>query len=107
MPRGSSSVIRRIYDMYLSGNSLPRISSALMDDGIPVPAGEGRWASPTVSSIIRNEKYKGSCLMQKTYIKDPIRHEKISNRNALVPQYFQKDHHAPFPLRLRRILLDV
>ena len=90
-----AEVIRRIYDMYLSGSGLPEICDALSKDRIAVPTGEGRWASHTISCIIKNEKYKGACLMQKSYIKDPIRHEKVSNRDALVPQYFKRDHHAP------------
>ena len=90
-----AEVIRKIYDMYLSGCSLPFICKSLTEAGIAVPTGKGKWAAHTLSEIIKNEKYKGACLMQKSYIKDPIRHEKVSNRNALVPQYFKQDHHTP------------
>ncbi len=90
-----ADVIRRIYDMYLSGSNLPAICNALSTDRIAVPTGEGRWTASTVAGIIKNEKYKGACLMQKSYIKDPIRHEKVSNRDALVPQFFKRDHHEP------------
>ena len=90
-----AEVIRRIYGMYLAGAGLPAIANTLNDDSIPVPTGVGEWAAHTIGMMIRNEKYKGACLMQKTYIKDPIRHEKVSNRDALVPQYYKEDHHAP------------
>ena len=88
-----AAVIRRIYSDYLSGKSLPTICKELNSEGIPVASGAGRWESHTIAEMIRNEKYAGHALLQKTYIKDPIKHQKVSNRDALVKQYFRRDHH--------------
>ena len=88
-----ATVIRRIYTDYLNGKSLTVISEELNAEAIPVAAGKGLWAAQAVASILRNEKYAGHMLLQKSYIKDPIRHIKVSNRNAIVKQYFIRDHH--------------
>ena len=53
------------------------------------------WEAHTVAGMLWNEKYAGHCLMQKTYIKDPIKHEKVSNRGTVVRQYFMRNHHDP------------
>lgn len=90
-----AAVIRRIFSDYLDGKSLPAICKELNAEGIPVASGEGRWEAHTVASILRNEKYAGHALLQKSYIKDPIKHLKVSNRDAVVKQYFTRNHHKP------------
>lgn len=90
-----AEVIRRIFTLYLSGKSLPAICDTLNGDGIPVATGKGLWESHTVACMLWNEKYAGHCLMQKTYIKDPIKHERVSNRGTVVRQYFMRNHHDP------------
>ena len=92
---GEAAVVRRIFTDYLSGKSLPIISKELNAEGIPVATGKGRWEAHTLSMILQNEKYAGHALLQKTYIKDPIKHLKVSNRDAVVKQYFTRNHHKP------------
>ncbi len=90
-----AAVIQRIYDMYLNGVPLLNIVDVLNEEGIPCSSGYGRWQCHTISEIMKNEKYAGHIRMQKTYIKDPITHERASNRNAVIKQFFKRDHHAP------------
>ena len=89
-----AEVIRRIFDMYLNGSGLRDIQRALNDEGVPTPSDKGLWAEHTISMIMQNEKYAGHMLMQKSYVQDPIKHKKVVNRSAVVPQYFKQDHHA-------------
>ena len=89
-----AEVIRRIFFKYLDGAGLSIITRELNNDGIPTPTGKGSWADHTVSMLMRNEKYAGHMLMQKSYIQDPITHKRVVNRNAIVPQYFKENHHT-------------
>ena len=90
-----AEVIQRIYRMYVNGNSLTEICDELNNEGIPVSAGKGRWEAHSIAMMMKNEKYAGHILMQKSFIKDPITHEKVSNRDAIIPQYFKRNHHVP------------
>ena len=86
-------IVRRIFDEYTSGRSIPEISKGLEKDGIPSSGGVKRWASKTISDILHNEKYIGDVRMQKTYVADPIQHIKVENREAKLKQYYKENHH--------------
>lgn len=61
-----AEVVRRIYREYLDGYSTDKIAAGLERDGILTGAGNPRWHTSTVAKILRNEKYMGDALLQKT-----------------------------------------
>ena len=65
-----AKVVRRIYREYLEGASLNGIGRGLEADGILTGAGKKRWRPETVQKILKNEKYMGDALLQKTYTVD-------------------------------------
>lgn len=67
-----AKIIKRIYYEYLSGKSLLEVAKSLMADGILTARGNKKWTSKGIESILKNEKYKGDALLQKTYIVDCI-----------------------------------
>lgn len=87
-----AKVVRRIYSEFLKGNSLSRIANNLTRDGVKTPAGKDKWFSSTVKSILKNEKYKGDCLMQKYYTEDFLTKKLVKNQGEL-QQYYVKGHH--------------
>ncbi len=46
---------------------------------IPSPRGHSKWAKETIRKILRNEKYTGSVILQKTYVEDYLTHKQIRN----------------------------
>lgn len=86
-------IVRRIFDEYTTGKSLPEICKGLMEDGIPSSGGKVRWLPKSTADILHNEKYIGDVRMQKTYISDPIQHLKVENREAKLKQYYKENHH--------------
>lgn len=62
-----ATIVRKIYDLFLSGKTINEIASILTGMGIPTPAGKTKWSVSTVRSILSNEKYEGEALLQKTY----------------------------------------
>ena len=87
-------LVRRIYGMYLSGMSPYRIAERFEKECIAFSEGKTRWHASTVYHILRNEKYKGDALRQKTYTKDYLTKEKAVNHGEL-PQYYIRNHHEP------------
>ena len=59
-----AEIIKRIYREFLAGKSTNAIAAALTNDGVPTPGKKTVWQRATVESILRNEKYKGSALLQ-------------------------------------------
>ena len=61
-----ASVIRWIFERYLTGDSLGKITKGLADRDILSPTGKSRWNSEAIHKLLSNEKYIGKVLLQKT-----------------------------------------
>lgn len=88
-----AAVVRRIFDEYTSGKSLPEICRGLEADGISSSGGKSQWMPKSTADILHNEKYIGDVRMQKTFVSDPIQHTKVENREAKLKQYYKENHH--------------
>ena len=89
-----AKIVRRIYYEYLDGKSALEIAKRLTADGIKTVTGKDKWDHTTILSILKNEKYKGDCLMQKYYINDFLEKRLIKNKGEL-QQYYVENHHVP------------
>lgn len=87
-----AKVVRRIYGMFLQGQSTYAIARKLTEEGLETPAGKTKWYASTVKSILTNEKYKGDALLQKTYTSDFLTKKKKINMGE-IPQYYVKNSH--------------
>lgn len=92
-----AEVVRRIYREYLDGYSGDKIAAGLERDGILTGAGNPHWHTSTIAKILRNEKYMGDALLQKTYTVDYLSKKRIKD-NGIMPQYYvENDHEAIIP----------
>ncbi len=87
-----AELVRIIYDMYLTGYSSPQIAEILTRSGIPTATNKNTWSSGAVLGILRNEKYCGDVLCQKTIAMDIFSHKSVKNLGQK-PQYFIEGHH--------------
>ena len=95
-----AEIVKRIYREYLEGSSMDKIAEGLEADGILTGAGKTKWHTSTINKILRNEKYMGDALLQKTYTIDFLTKKRIRN-NGTVPQYYvEEDHEAIIPKEL-------
>lgn len=95
-----AEIIKRIYREYLQGSSLKQIGEGLEADGILTAAGKEKWRPETIKKILRNEKYIGDALLQKTYTVDVLTKKRVKN-NGIVPQYYVSNcHEAIIPREL-------
>lgn len=88
-----AEIVRKIFSDYLFGKGLGKIARTLTELGIPSKQGRG-WAVSTISKILKNEKYKGDMLLQKTFHENFITKRKIDNHGEL-PRYYVKHSHKP------------
>ncbi len=73
--------------------SMDRIAKGLEADGILTGAGKTKWWTSTINKILRNEKYIGDALLQKTYTTDFLNKTRVKN-NGIVPQYYVEGNHG-------------
>ena len=87
-------LVQKIYKMFLrEGKTCTGIAEYLKQQGIKTPTGKSHnWTKNTVNSILRNEKYKGDALLQKTYTADYLEHRVETNKGHL-PQYYVENSH--------------
>lgn len=87
-----AEIVRRIYREFMQGQSSNAIAKELTADGIPTPGKRRVWQRATVESILANEKYKGSALLQKTFTVDFLS-KKTKVNEGEVTQYYVEDSH--------------
>lgn len=87
-----AETVRTIYRMFIEGLSPNAIAKHLTDTAVPTPAGKEKWQRQTVESILKNEKYKGSALLQKKYTVDFLQ-KKMKVNEGEVPQYYVEHSH--------------
>jgi len=86
-----ANVVRAIFKSYIEGNSLDKIATELTKAGIPKGDGSTKWNAKRIGYIIRNERYKGDMLLQKTYTEDFPFVTKTNNGER--DMYYIKNHH--------------
>ena len=89
-----AEVVRRIFRLFLEGNSSYRIKQILEADGIRTATGNTVWQATVIDKMLVNEKYMGDALLQKTYTVDFLTKKKVMNK-GIVPQYYVEDDHEP------------
>jgi DNA invertase Pin-like site-specific DNA recombinase len=87
-----AEIVRFIYRSFLEGMTTYSIGKKLMQKGIPSPSGKETWYASTIESILKNEKYKGSALLQKTFTVDFLT-KKVAKNEGQVPQYYIAESH--------------
>ncbi len=97
--KAEAEIVTYIYDSYLEGCSIQDIADALTAQCIKSPKGKEKWSYGTVRSILRNEKYCGDVLYQKTYTKDFLKHIRVKNTD--LPQYFWEGVHPAIIPKLK------
>lgn len=85
-----AKVVKRIFREYLEGASFRDIANGLEKDKIRTGGKRYKWHISTIRGILRNEKYIGDALLQKTITTDFIEKTRIKN-DGTVPQYYVKN----------------
>ena len=86
-----AQIVRDIFDQYLKGASTHEIARNLNDAGIPGKFGS-TWKVSTIRYILRNEKYIGDMLCQKTYHTNTLPFKQKRNRGEADQYYVEGSH---------------
>lgn len=96
-----AELVKRIFDMYLSGMGIQSIANMLNREGIPTRLG-AKFKYTGIHKMLRNEAHAGNLLLQKTFKDNHITKRTIINRGEL-PMYYVENAHEPIiPLEIFR-----
>lgn len=89
-----AKVVKEIFQLYLKGLGTHKIAKRMTEAGHLTPTGNQRWDKSTIHNILRNEKYKGDILLQKTFTYNVIERRRKKNIGQK-EKYYIKDNHLP------------
>ena len=93
-----AAIIRRIFDLYLSGVGKQSIANILNDEGVSRRYGKDKWYESTVHYILNNERYMGDALLQKSYTTETLPFKRKMNHGEL-PKYYVENSNPPIVSR--------
>ena len=91
VPR-EAEIVERIYTMYLSGMTVDVISRQLQSEHIVIPDKAFTFGKNMIMNILKNEKYCGDCILQKTVTVDCISKTRKKNEGE-APMYIVENSH--------------
>lgn len=93
-----AKIIREIFELYVNNVGPNEICRIMESKGYLTGRGNKKWNLSYVQSILKNEKYCGDLLLQKTVTTDFLAHKRKRNVND-APMYYVKDNHEPIVSR--------
>ena len=92
-----AETVRRIFASYLAGYSVPQIKAELDAERVPAACGNPVWSTQKIQYMLKNEKYIGDALLQKTYVVDCISKQMRKNRGEIAQYYIENNHEGIIP----------
>ena len=89
-----AKVVRRIFELYLSGKGLQAIAVIMNEEQVPRRYGRTYWHHNTIRYILTNERYKGDALLQKKYTTDTLPYRLKLNKGEKT-QYYVENSNIP------------
>ncbi|MGE5390918.1 MAG: recombinase family protein [Deltaproteobacteria bacterium] len=93
-----AAVVRRIFNLYVGGMGCKKIAKTLAQEGIKTFSCRDKWDNSSIINILKNEKYQGDVLCQKTYVSNHRSQRSVINRGEL-NQYYISDNHPAIVTR--------
>lgn len=87
-----ASIVRRIFDMYLSGKTTDEISEIMQAEQIVIPEKKLTFSKSMIIRMLKNEKYCGDAILQKTVTLDPISKKRKINEGE-APMWLVENSH--------------
>jgi site-specific DNA recombinase len=89
-----AKLVKLIFNLYISGVGPSKIVKQLKGMGAKTGAGKTEWRISTITSILKNEKYMGDMLQQKTISVDYLNHVRVKNKDHAPTYYTENSHEA-------------
>ena len=88
-----AEIVREIFKRYVQGETPMEIMNDMIARKVKPPAGDC-WKRLQLDRMLKNEKYAGDSILQKTYVENHLTHRQIRNTGKAHPMILVKDGHA-------------
>ena len=87
-----AETVKRIFELYISGNGIRRIQDILEQEGRKTAMGLTRWHAGCINRVLENSFYCGRIEYRKQYVPDYLTQKKINNHGAVERVYVEGTH---------------
>ena len=81
--KAQAKIVKRIYQEYLTGKTPDRIARLFRSEKVKNWDGKYNWQATSIDSMLRNEKYMGDTILQKSYTQDFLKQIQTTVRKRL------------------------
>ena len=96
IPEQADAILMMARD-FLDGSSLEAIKEKLESQGVLTATGGKTWSKESIKRILRNERYMGDTLLQKTYTTNFLEGKVKKNQGEVTQYYIHGSHPAIIP----------
>lgn len=90
--REQAKVVKRIYEEFLNGHTVDTIARMFKAEKVKSWDGNSNWQPSAIKSMLRNEKYMGDVILQKSYTTDFLTKKRVKNNGELQMYRVEEDH---------------
>lgn len=87
-----AEIVEKIFNMFLAGMTIPTISEKMKEANYEIPGKKFSFSAHMIQSMLRNERYCGDCILQKTVTVDCISKTRKVNQGE-APMYIVENNH--------------
>lgn len=92
--RQQAKIVVRLYEEFLSGKTVDYIARIFKAEKIKNWDGKCNWQASTLGSMLRNEKYMGNAILQKSYTADFLSKRRVMNDGSVQMYHIEEDHES-------------
>ena len=89
-----AEIVKLIFENYAMGYSATEIAEKLTETGAKRRNGSTHWTRNHIYQVLKNEKYAGDAILQKTYTVNCLTHERKKNNGQKTKYFIQNCHEA-------------
>ena len=78
-----AKIVKRLYEECLAGYTVDEIARMFRQEQLKNWDGKSNWVTSSIYSMLRNEKYMGDVILQKSYTTDFLTKKRVMNDGAL------------------------
>ncbi|MFP5453347.1 recombinase family protein [Parvimonas sp. G1604] len=90
--RQQAKIVVKLYKEYLSGKTVDYIARIFKAEKLKSWDGKYNWQASTLDSMLRNEKYMGDAILQKSYTADFLSKKRVMNDGSIQMYHIEEDH---------------
>ena len=87
-----AKIVVRLYEEFLSGKTADYIARIFKAEKIKSWDGKYNWQASTLDSMLRNEKYMGDAILQKSFTADFLTKKRVMNDGRIQMYHIEEDH---------------